>query len=83
MVVFRQAPHDRARRGHEARAEGEGDRDGGEQALRDLLDIFQASAQLKRTRHAPMAMGDGGARGHQLPATPDRVTLAAREAEGR
>jgi len=54
-----------------------------EQALRDLLVIFQASAQLKRTRHAPMAMGDGGARGHQLPATPDRVTLAAREAEGR
>ncbi len=35
------------------------------QALREILDIFQTSAKLKRTRHPQPAMGDDGVPEHQ------------------
>jgi DNA-binding FrmR family transcriptional regulator len=54
-----------------------------ERALRELLNIFQASAKLKRAGQAPAGEGDDGAATH-LPAAPaDRPRLVARGLEGR
>ena len=53
------------------------------QALREILDIFQTSAKLKRTRHSEVAKGDDGHPAHQCAVTAGRSTVVAQGLEGR
>lgn len=53
-----------------------------EQALRELLNIFQTSAKLKTGRHARMTVGDDGALTPQRISNTGRSGLAARGSEG-
>ena len=54
-----------------------------ERALREILNIFEASAKLKRTRHSEVAKGDDGQPAHQCAVTAGRSTVVARGLEGR
>lgn len=53
------------------------------QAVRELLDIFQTSAKLKRAGHRQAAVGDDGRPARQRASEAGRARLGARDADGR
>lgn len=62
------------------RGESQQDR---KRALRELLDIFQTSAKLKRARHPRAPVGDDGLPTHQTTSKAGRSGLPARGPDGR
>jgi hypothetical protein len=52
-------------------------------ALRELLNIFQTSAKLKRVKHPRIVEGDGGPVAHQSTIRAYPSGLATRGPEGR